>query len=1314
MAHTLNVLERHIFGLLVLLQSSAAIAQPSPQEAGRPFITTYSQKQTGGQFQSWSFIQDSRGVIYVGNNAGVLEFDGTSWRLIETAQSNIARSLAIDSLGHIFVGSTNDFGWLLPDSTGKLRYFSLFGNVPEPEREFSYIWTVRALDGGVYFQSRERIFRLKLVDSSRQSSLGDTVSSTSDRTTVSPSAGEKPEHAGPSCQVKVWKPVGRFGYAFVVGHTYYVQQGGVGLMKMEGDSLKLLPGGEQFAEERLQVMLPFVRGGPEGEKAVILVGTFNRGLFLFDGRSFQPFKTEVDEFLKSNTLYDGALLPDGSIAFATLVGGVVVIDRQGHQLVALNQRAGLTSNSVNALFVDHHGLLWAAPENGISIIETPSPLSRFDGASGVVGAVSDIIRHKGILYAATSNGLYFLDRHTSAFSPVSGWLPGNRQAFALIPMGERLLAAMGTGVYQIEGSRASLVRANARGTSFNPISLLRSRQDSNRVFVGLFDGLASLRLERSGRWIDEGRIQEIQTYVLRMAEPEPGVLWLGTADTGPIRIRFEGPSLEHRAVDHFGPEQGFQASGGSSVYNAGGRLFVTSKAGVYRFDDGSQRFILDSLMAGIGVGGSPDEYQIKEDARGDLWVNIGRESAIFRRQVDATYRVDKTPLLRFADVQSTAAIYPEADGVVWFGNAESIIRYDANLQKDYGAGFPSLIRRVVVNEDSVLFAGAASWAGRPSPRLPHKENALRFEFAATHFENPTETQFQVMLEGFDPHWSAWSKEAKKDYTNLPEGAYRFRVRALNIYQHVSEEASFGFSILPPWYRTWPAYGLYALAFLGAAFGMDRLQRRRLIRKERRQARLREAELRAKAAENLAQSERERKKNVELLSEIGREITASLDFDTIFYRLYERVNQLVDASVFGVGIYHPETQEIEYRLAVEKGKRYAPYSRDARDRNQFPVWCIEHREAVFINDVNVEFGRYIGEYRDPRRLLEDGSYSEAPQSLIYLPLIAQERVLGVITVQSFRTHAYTDVHLSILKTLAAYSSIALDNADAYRRLNATLENLNATQEQLVAQQKLASLGALTAGIAHEIKNPLNFVNNFSELSLELLQELREELSRGKNAEQAAQDDAIGSLLRDLEQNAMKVNEHGKRADSIVRSMLQHSRGRTGDRQETDINAMVEENLNLAYHGTRAQNAEFNIKMEKLLDPSIGKVRVVPQDLSRVLLNVITNGFYEAHRKKKASGPDFAPILTVSTRNLGDTIEIRVRDNGNGIPPAVREKIFTPFFTTKPTGQGTGLGLSLSHDIVVKEHHGSISFESEEGAFTEFIIRLPKNGASHREN
>ena len=277
------------------------------------------------------------------------------------------------------------------------------------------------------------------------------------------------------------------------------------------------------------------------------------------------------------------------------------------------------------------------------------------------------------------------------------------------------------------------------------------------------------------------------------------------------------------------------------------------------------------------------------------------------------------------------------------------------------------------------------------------------------------------------------------------------------------------------------------------------------------------------------------------------------------------------------------------------------------------------------------------------------------------------------------------------------------------LEKTLAQLKDAQQQLVMQEKMASLGSLTAGIAHEIKNPLNFVNNFAELSVNLTQDLRADLEQEKDRISPDTLADMEELLRDLEQNVQKINEHGKRADSIVRGMLLHSRGKQGERQLTDLNALVEEYLNLAYHGMRAQDASFNVTIEKDYDTSIGKVNLVPQDISRVLLNVVNNACDSVHEKRKESRDAFAPTLRVSTKSLGDRVEVRVWDNGRGIPPAVLDKVFNPFFTTKPAGKGTGLGLSISYDIVVSEHKGELQVLSEEGKYAEFIITLPKNAA-----
>jgi signal transduction histidine kinase len=273
---------------------------------------------------------------------------------------------------------------------------------------------------------------------------------------------------------------------------------------------------------------------------------------------------------------------------------------------------------------------------------------------------------------------------------------------------------------------------------------------------------------------------------------------------------------------------------------------------------------------------------------------------------------------------------------------------------------------------------------------------------------------------------------------------------------------------------------------------------------------------------------------------------------------------------------------------------------------------------------------------------------------------------------------------------------------------SLENLRAAQDRLIQTEKLASLGQLTAGIAHEIKNPLNFVNNFSALSAELVEELRDALKgAGLDAERKGDIDELSDTLKS---NLDKVVQHGKRADSIVKNMLLHSRAGSGERRPADINAIVEESLNLAYHGAKAEKQGFNIAMEKSLDPAAGEADLHPQEITRVLLNLISNGFYATSKRKAASDGAYQPTLRATTKNLGDRVEIRIRDNGTGIPTDVKEKMFNPFFTTKPAGEGTGLGLSLSHDIIVKQHAGSIEVDTVPGEFTEFRIVLPRWAAS----
>ena len=452
--------------------------------------------------------------------------------------------------------------------------------------------------------------------------------------------------------------------------------------------------------------------------------------------------------------------------------------------------------------------------------------------------------------------------------------------------------------------------------------------------------------------------------------------------------------------------------------------------------------------------------------------------------------------------------------------------------------------------------------------------------------------------------------------------------------------------------------------------------------------------------------------LQALEEVARAVNSSLDLDTVLATVIGRAVLLSQADEGMIYEFDEAEQVFVPKSAFGMSAERVEALRERRIKlgeTHLGRSAIE-RAPVYVADVQ-----------------QDPSVPHAARTLpgihavLAVPLLREDKVVGGLVIRRRSGAGFAPTIATLMQTFAAQSVLAIENARLFqelavrgeeaRRAHAAAENaltdLRRAQDRLIQAEKMASLGQLTAGIAHEIKNPLNFVNNFAGLSVELLDELKETAAPALAALDEERLAGVDEIVAMLTGNLEKIAEHGRRADGIVKSMLEHSRGESGEHRVVDLNALVEEALNLSYHGARAQDQKFNITLERDFGPAIAPVELAPQDITRVFLNLFANGFYAATKRKRGgAAPDFRPVLKVGTRELGEAVEIRIRDNGTGIPPEIRDRLFQPFFTTKPTGEGTGLGLSISYDIVVQQHGGTITVDSQVGEFTEFAIHLPR--------
>ncbi len=789
--------------LLLLAGVAPDRARAEAGPAGQPLIRNYFHQEFGAEIQNWDVVQNAQGLVYFANNAGVVEYDGHTWRLIELPSHLSVLSLALDSgTGRIYVGGSGDFGYLAPDEIGRLRFFSLLPASARQDGRFDQIFTPAVTPSGVYFQAKSNLCH----------------------------------YAAERLDCRPWSGPSRL--AFIAGRQY-VQQGRGALMEMVQGDLRPAPDGQRFVDREITVMLP----SPDGDGQGLLVGTRAFDLFAQRDGVFEPFLTAASRRLVRGELLDGAVLPDGSLAFATSLGGVLIVDRKGHIIRQIDRQSGLMDNHVHGIWADRQGGLWLALQSGISRVEAVAPFSRFGEESGLEREWREILIHQDTMYVRGYKGAFTAalpSPNDAASATAAAPLRFTRVAeieppvWAFTTVGGRLLISSQNAIYEKRGHTFQRIATYAS----TPIAMYRSRRDPNRVYVGLQEGAASLRLVHGG-WLDEGRIDGIHETVTSIAEDDRGSLWMVLERQRVIRVDFAAPPPPTSAA--------LTASAGSSAaafdvelartpprvrvhaYDRetltgrtyadefAGRPVFLSETGIFEFDAATDGFVPVREFAPLLAAGRKSFFWIAEDGRGTVWVASRKPGSVdvLRKDADGRYVADKASIIS----SRVWSIYLEPKGdVVWLPTPDALLRYDPSVQKHDAESSATLIRRVAVDEGSIVYGGTPDLPGASKPSaaarqliIPFGHHSLRFDFAAPTFKEAERNEYQTHLEGFDADWSGWRREPNRSYTNLPEGRYSFHVRARDARGTIGTQASFSFTIDPPWYRSRLAYAAYGLA-----------------------------------------------------------------------------------------------------------------------------------------------------------------------------------------------------------------------------------------------------------------------------------------------------------------------------------------------------------------------------------------------------------------------------------------------------------------------------------------------------------------------
>ncbi|HLX90511.1 MAG TPA: two-component regulator propeller domain-containing protein, partial [Puia sp.] len=1012
------------FGFLIIILSAPLPigAQSRGADAGLPFITNYAPRTFKALPQVWAIQEDDRGIMYFGVQNYVLEYDGIKWRKISLPYnpSAVVRSFAKYRDGHIYFGGFGELGYLDRDSLGQTVARSLVAQIPEKNRDFFDVWSTYATDNGIYFQSREYVFRFQ----------------------------ERKADKGPKWNIRIWKPKTRFMYAFYLEGDYYVHQQGLGLFKMINDSLELVPGSEFLGKERVQVMLPYPPG-PNGERQY-LIGMFYSGLYIYNGSTFRPFPTKADPIIKSGVvLYKGIRLNNGNYILSSTGKGLIIIDPQGNLIEKIDRNIGLQDESVYTAYFDSRGILWLGLDNGVSRVDINSPLTQFGLQSGITAGVLNAFRFEGRMYVGTSNGLLDYDSNSRLFHLVPG--VAQNQVFSFVSDGKEMVVA-GDGLFEIRNNKTVVVRPSVSGDM--TLAYICTLKKHPGVFLsGALYGIPVFEVDENGVYSNGGKkmnylgnIPGCSDQIWTFSEDSDGTMWAGTQNSKVFRIKLAFDSLNHldlrkTKVEQYGPEQGVNGLLGS-VFNLSGKTYFLTDSSLLRFDNDRKKFIVDTTFGRFPNGGASLEAAFAADSLGRVWIRIGKETRLAVPKPGGGYTLDESRLKSLTE-HTVQAIYPEKNGILWMCTTDGLIRYDEKLEKNRNYSFKTILRHIEAGSTTVSTAVNNNETGF---QIASSNNTLRFEYAAPFFEQEEKMKYQTWLQGFEKEWSGLDVNYYKEYTNLSPGKYTFHVRASNIYQDESEEATYSFEILAPWYRTGWAWLVYALAAGGLLVLIIRWRTRQLQQKHR--------ELEKIVEERTTQLSH-RLEELAVINSVQEGLARETNMEGIYELVGDKLRQIFQAQVIDIVTFDKKSGTIEDRYSFEKGDRSLL---GPRPLGGFRKKVIESAQPLLLDGKMVE---------NPADFDNPVVLGEKPKSAMFVPLVSGSEATGVISIQNIdRENAFSGSDLSLLSTLGNSMSIALESAkrfDETKRLLKVMEQrtaelavINSVQEGLVRELNIQGI------------------------------------------------------------------------------------------------------------------------------------------------------------------------------------------------------------------------------------------------------------------